>query len=391
MLNPIHRRIIQEIADSLSISRSTYEKAVQRYNSLANWFHREGSRVAHLDPAVFPQGSFRLGTVNRPLMEKEEYDLDLVCRILALKSDFSQEELKDLIGAEVRAYATANSVKKPVEEKRRCWRLEYADHVNFHMDILPAIPDDEDFLRLLVEGGVPVSFTNHGLAITDNTHPFYSSRQSDWPRSNPKGYALWFESRMSVAASDRRRQLVEQRLYASVDDVPAFEWKTPLQASVQILKRHRDINFASNPDLKPVSIILTTLAAHAYRGETDLAEAFMGIVDRLGSFVRQDQPRVPNPVHPAEDFADKWREDPRLEPAFWTWLKQLEAESRALLTEVNPDNVGRILTGSFGVSLPAVRLRELVGDQPSVYAQSKPVAIHSAPKPWADDQRGLQG
>lgn len=390
MLNPTYRRIIQELADSLSISGATYERAVQRYSSLADWFHRDKSSVANLDPAVFPQGSFRLGTVNRPLTEEEEYDLDLVCRILAVKSDFSQKELKDLIGAEVRAYAAANSVKKPVEEKRRCWRLEYADNVNFHMDILPALPDDEEFIRLLVEAGVPASFTNQALAITDNTHPLYSSRQSDWPRSNPKGYAHWFESRMSVAAAERRRQLVERRLYASVDDVPAHEWKTPLQASVQILKRHRDMNFASKPDLKPVSIILTTLAAHAYRGETDLAEAFIGIVDRLGTFVRQDQPRVPNPVHPAEDFADKWLESPRLEPAFWAWLKQLQAESRALMTEGNPHNLGRILAGSFGLSLPVARLQELVGNQP-VYAEPKPVAIHSAPKPWADDQRDLQG
>ena len=36
-------------------------------------------------------------------------------------------------------------------------------------------------------------------------------------------------------------RLVESRAYAKVDDVPPYEWKTPLQRSIQIMKRHRDV------------------------------------------------------------------------------------------------------------------------------------------------------
>ena len=39
---------------------------------------------------------------------------------------------------------------------------------------------------------------------------------------------------------------------------------------MQILKRHRDGAFADRPDVKPASIILTTLAAHAYNQEETL-------------------------------------------------------------------------------------------------------------------------
>ncbi len=98
-----------------------------------------------------------------------------------------------------------------------------------------------------LEGGA----SRRGVSVRVVTHPQYSSRQQDWPRSNPKGYGVWFEGRMVSAARSRRFQLVEERLNASVDEVPAYDWKTPLQRVVQILKRHRDVMFATAPDLKP--------------------------------------------------------------------------------------------------------------------------------------------
>lgn len=59
-------------------------------------------------------------------------------------------------------------------------------------------------------------------------------------------------------------------LAESVRAVPKYQSnKTPLQRAVQILKRHRDIMFAGDED-KPVSIIITTLAAKAYQEKVRL-------------------------------------------------------------------------------------------------------------------------
>ena len=41
-----------------------------------------------------------------------------------------------------------------------------------------------------------------------------------------------------------------------------------------LLKRHRDTMFRHKLDVAPISMIITNLAAHAYGGETDLAEEF---------------------------------------------------------------------------------------------------------------------
>src|SRR5262249_47170933 len=139
----------------LDVPPSHYEKAAERYRSLGEWLHRRESKVAQLSPEVYPQGSFRYGTVIRPLLAAEEYDLDLVCQIVLSKSEVTQKYVKQLVGDEIKAYAAAHSFKEPAEEKYRCWRLNYADDVNFHMDILPCVPEDVSFIQQLARLGVP--------------------------------------------------------------------------------------------------------------------------------------------------------------------------------------------------------------------------------------------
>ena len=42
--------------------------------------------------------------------------------------------------------------------------------------------------------------------------------------------------------------------------------------------------------------------------------------------MNQQLPRVPNPVNPQEDFADRWQEDPTLEKKFWWWLDKAKRD-----------------------------------------------------------------
>lgn len=50
-----------------------------------------------------------------------------------------------------------------------------------------------------------------------------------------------------------------------------------------ILKRHRDGMFASRYDERPISVIITTLAAHAYNGEEKIADALYSILAWISS------------------------------------------------------------------------------------------------------------
>jgi hypothetical protein len=320
-------RFLDHLAASLDIPASLHEKAKNRYESVGSWLDRDAGPLAGFRPAVYPQGSFRLGTVIKPISDKDDYDIDLVCQLERGKHEQTQEQLKLAVGAELKAYAKANSMNSIPKNNRRCWRLDYADDADFHMDVLPAIPDDQTFGSYLIRAGVPQGLAKHAVAITDDEHQNYRRVSTDWPRSNPKGYAGWFLGRMKVRQDALKRGMVAMEKYAKVDDVPEYEAKTPLQRCVQLLKRHRDIMFAADSEDKPISVIISTLAAHAYDNEADLLDSLITIVDGMPSHVRHvdGQAWVGNPVNPQENFADKW---PGAEKGqkFWEWHAQVKAD-----------------------------------------------------------------
>ena len=72
--------------------------------------------------------------------------------------------------------------------------------------------------------------------------------------------------------------------------------------------------FQKNDYVKPVSIIITTLAARAYQGERELDISIFNILTKMEEMLNNKGygPRVPNPTKPEEDFADNWKEDPHL-------------------------------------------------------------------------------
>lgn len=352
--NPRATRILDELVQLLDIPPGYYQKAVDRYQSMASHFHRPQSIIRHLDPLVHPHGSFRLGTVIRPLFPEEGYDLDLVCRVAADKGIISQEELKRFIGVEVESYSREHGFKEGPIEKRRCWTQHYQDEAKFHMDVLPSIPAGDRYRRQLQEAGISQDLIAEAIKITDNTEPNYTYVSPNWPRSNPRGFAIWFEGRLDAGglASSVRRRLFETRagIYASVDEVPVYELKTPLQRIVQLLKRHRDQMFRTDCDGKPISIIITTLAARAYNGEADLAEAMSGVLARMGVYVSRTKPRIPNPVDPLEDFTDRWDED--LEDNFWRWLRQAQRDFAILgRIDLTKMELERRLDETFAVSV----------------------------------------
>ena len=321
-------QLLESIAEALDISDSHYDQAVKRYDSVATWLKRNESSVACYHPEIYSQGSFLLGTVTKPISDADEYDIDLVSELGFRKDEITQERLKNFVGKEIKAYARVNNMNSPVEEGRRCWTLNYADGAQFHMDILPAIPDAETFNRLLESRGhSPSTWSDFAIAITDNTLPNYSRINPDWPRSNPKGYAAWFRSRMETQFNSVRKFLAESR-QAQVEDVPEHKVKTPLQRAIQILKRHRDIMFAKDADNKPSSIIITTLAGHAYNNEPNLLDTLKNLVGCMPKHIedRNGVSFIPNPVDPIENFADKWKERPNREQNFYRWLQQVQQD-----------------------------------------------------------------
>lgn len=378
MNNATRNRIIEEVAGSIDIPDSAYEKANARYKDLGEWFGRKEARCHAFDPHIYSQGSFRLGTVIRPADDDGEYDLDMGCRLRAgiTKATYTQQQLKALVGADLEDYRVARGIKEKKEEKHRCWRLKYADTLKFHLDTVPSIPETSERMRLIHEAivrtGTPAGLSslvaNLTGAITDDRMSNYRVIDDAWRLSNSEGFARWFESRMKLATAFMESLALKARA-AKVDELPAYRWKSPLQRCVQLLKRHRDIFFADDKDGKPASVIITTLSAKAYQGEAEIADALETILTTMGTLVNPTSPRVPNPVNPAEDFADKWR-DPayrhhNLEAKFGRWLRQAQIYFEAIGKERKPELIVEMARNKLGASLNAKDLRTKLGIAPT--------------------------
>jgi hypothetical protein len=331
------RGILRFIVNELDVPDEIYTEAVRKYQRLGEWFKRDNENKYRTDSEIYAQGSIRLGTMIRPIREGDEYDVDLVYRRDLAKEGITQADLKEQAGEQLGRYIEhlrRQSEEVPeLEARRRCWSLLYKKR--FHMDILPAIPDDE-----------PMAFNvrdpEHAILITDK-------KLWNWQHSNPKGYANWFGERERAVMLERRT-IMARAAKVEVEQIPMERVKTPLRTSVQILKRHRDIRFQGNREDKPISIIITTLAARAYGGELESPAALLKIVSGMRNVIekRDGEYWVENPVNPKENFADKWKEQPEKAKHFFQWLSQFEADLGNALKQTRLDRIGEGLEPIFG-------------------------------------------
>ena len=325
------------LAEELDLPDQIYQEMVRKYQHLGGWIKLDSKDKFRADAEIYPQGSVNLGTTIPPVKASDGYDLDLVYRRDLAKSGISQADLVKQTGDQLTRYiahlrAQGESVPELIQ-RRRCWALDYKGR--FHMDVLPAIPDDEANLYSLRNQADAILITDRELRA--------------WQHSNPRGFADWFYESEDVILPEQRR-LAAKSFNVDVESIPIERVKTPLRQTIQLLKRHRDIRFTGNSDDKPISIIITTLAAMAYSNQTDVFEAVDHIVRNMRSFIKPLNGGwwIPNPVNPKENFADRWNEHPQRANRFFEWLAQLEADLADAQGQIGIHQFAKSLSPMFG-------------------------------------------
>ncbi len=333
-------KIILALGETLDITETQYNALVQSYNAVGKYLQGD-LELGVYDPLVSPQGSLRLGTIIQPVNEGDDMDVDLVFRLNDKNPVWTQQTLKDKVGARLKN--SPRYSKMLDDEGKRCWTLLYRqDSENlkerYHMDILPSVASkdyDEQMRQVLAEAFDVNKIDKISIRITDKERAGYYTQTDirDWLKSNPDGYAIWFASRCKENVS--KRQLLME------DIIPIGKYnpnKTPLQRIVQILKRHRDIMFNHDDD-KPISIIITTLAARAYRGEKDVLEGLVNVVKHMRDYITKDtdgSDKVANPLNPSENYAEKWKKVPKKRENFYKWLDAVNGDLDTILSSNGP-------------------------------------------------------
>lgn len=352
-LNNIHWDILVALTDELKLSDSKYEDAKSKYTAVSEWLHGSDNGIFD-ESIIYTQGSVRLGTTVKPY-GSNEYDIDLVVHLPNVSSFYSSEEIHKLIGERLEQSSTYSSKLKPL---KRGWRIDYAG--DFHLDITPAIPDNK------CDNACPIN-KHHAEFVPD-------SKLKDWKSSNPRGYADWFhkiDEQMPIFATDSKNFIaaLESRTIEEVPDQHSF--KGVLKRTVQLLKRHRDIFFnerrSAFKDYAPISILITTLAAHAYEDLLKTQKVF-NPVNLIKNIIRDMEKHilsisggyyVGNPTNLKENFAEKWNENSLYEFSFNMWSEAVYKDIEAILSSEGLDSVGRSINESFGGNYGSKVLRSL--------------------------------
>lgn len=329
--------LVDQICQALELTAAQLETARTSYEAVAEWLSESDNPLLKwID--IYAHGSTGLGTTVKPI-GREDFDVDLICKVLRFTADRPPAELKRIVGDRLKENARYAAM---LEEKKRCWRLNYARE--YHLDISPTINN--------------ATCANGGELVPDK-------KLREFKPTNPKGYKALFERRAALIPTLRVQKALAAEDRAAVEPFPVHGTaKGILRRTVQILKRHRDVHFLEVvEEIAPISIIITTLAAQSYEYcvksfvfDSEL-DVLIATIRLMPHFI--DKPVVngrriyvvANETTVGENFAERWNTEPTRAAAFYEWHAKALADFEALPDLQGIDVIGKSLEGSLGSSV----------------------------------------
>lgn len=308
-------KLLNNVLEHIAIKERDIEEAEKKYQEIAR--HLQNHLIS-ISPEIKTQGSARIKTIITGI-GNSNFDIDSFSRSACIKG------LEDYPMKFFDEYSDTLRIKYPTaENKNRCIRIPM-NGLPFYIELTPIVELDDGLLYVV------------------------DRETQSWKRSDPDRYADWFEACC-------RSSMLRHTITGSVDPIPDqnINKADVLRKAVRLLKRHRDYYYYKNKNLssadKPISCIITTLAAMAYVGlqENYRYRAQLNEVERLLSVIRL-MPKmietsrglwvVQNPTIEGENFAEKWNTHPKRKDAFFNWIDQLEKDIVKILESANDERL----------------------------------------------------
>jgi hypothetical protein len=273
--------ILDEIGEDLDLTESQFDRARQSYGAVGDWLSGSTDPLL-VSVLVYLQGSSALGTAVKPI-GRREFDVDLICFCAGIAAGISPAALKAAVGNRLKEHSTYARI---LEEKKRCWRLNYAG--DFHLDLSPTIANP--------------ACINQGELVPDKA-------LKEWHPTNPRAYKKLFDERAALKPTFVGKFIAMQRDEAAVEPFPVRG------AAKGILRR------------------IVRMMPH--------------FIDRTSEDGRKIY-AVLNETTNGENFADNWNKDARRAPAFFAWHAQALSDFEALRDAVGQDRLSLNMERSFG-------------------------------------------
>lgn len=270
--------------------------------------------------SVFDQGSYPMGTGNKPAFDEDDYDIDTGIIFYISKDDYDPITVKQWVH-------DALSIKqfRTVLWKKPCIRVQYSEDgfPKFHVDFAVYSAPEKNW---------------DGKTYLAKGKPTQSSDQKFWEVSDPK----------------RLKDLIISR-FSDPDD------KMQFIRDIRYFKRWKDIVFDS-VNGKPTGISLTALAYKGFKPSivTDYftgqktSDDLLSLINFTSYIINQfnwkDRIEVQLPVPPYNDLFEKMSDDQCKN--FKEKLQRLKKNLEAARAETDPHEACKILKKEFGDDFP---------------------------------------
>lgn len=335
--------VLAEIAIRLQLSPTDYKAAAARYEAIGDHIEQGDSPLADRVRLFYPQGSLAIHAAIVSGTTDDRFDLDVVAE-LDLPPEIGAAAVLDQIYNAIKGSPGSRYYRRVVRHSR-CVTVRWD---NMHLDVTPArrcpfTPERESDIFHHEEG----SPSSTGYSCI----------------ANPFGFAEWLNGQMEedlafaedYAARDyayRRVVLAEaERLPLPPQEPP--RWKSPRLVVLQLLKRWRNLRYATRQGRPVPSVVLSTLAVQAPGKATSLFGELRLVANRLVDvFQHADDAektiRVANPACAADVFTDRWPEDLADQRVFLNDLRLLVLTLGLIGEDDDLQELSRAFGGLFG-------------------------------------------
>jgi len=282
----------------------------------------KGIKLIRFSP--FNQGSYAMGTGNKPIYDEDDYDIDCGLLFEIDKADYTPVEVKKWV------FDALNIQFRKVEWKKACIRVQYVEEglPKFHVDFACYADANSDGKTYLAKG-TPTSATEH----------------KKWEEAKPK----------------KLKDLINNK-FTNDDECDQFK------REIRDMKRWKDYQFDS-VNGKPTGIALTALAYNGFKpyiknpftrandiNDLKATKDFVNYI--LNQFSWDGRVKVHLPVPPENDLFEKMTDQQ---------CKNLKAKLEELRdaledaeNETDPHEACKILRKQFGKDFP-VPAKETTG------------------------------
>ncbi len=276
---------------NISLNQTRINRITSAHSTLEELFKKD-EEIKPLFQNFYLQGSYATHTAIRP-QNGNEFDIDTI-QLMNLSDNHEPKDVINLIASRLKSYDT---YKDKTIIKDRCVRVNYQG--DFHMDIVPAKPTDEEHIL------IP------------------SRKEGDWLETNPVGFIKWCQDINSEADGKFTRV-------------------------VKFIKYWRDRSVGK--DTAPKSILLTAIIGKYIVGKNSDAESLIltleNMVNNLDSVLVDEVPYMENPSLEGENLARDW--DKAKYDIFKTKLEKFAKDARSAYDDTDKESTIKKWQDIFG-------------------------------------------